>query len=295
MVQPLRARLHPLALLAAVALLAVCPAQDPLPQDVGLSDRGADASDLAATPDAPLPDLALPPPDRAADATPAALKVLFIGNSYTFVNDLPKWVSALATAAKAPPTITVDSATAGGATMKMHWQNAATLAKISSGGWTHVVLQGQSVEPVAAFADFKQHALLLAGKVTQAKARPVMFQTWARKKGHAVYGYSWSGGNPAAMQKGLRDAYAAVAQASNGLVAPVGDAWAAVIAANPAMELFSPDGSHPSERGTYLAACVFYARLTGRSPVGLAAKPAAITPAAAKILQQAALKAMGGK
>jgi hypothetical protein len=33
--------------------------------------------------------------------------------------------------------------------------------------------------------------------------------------------------------------------------------------------LWQDDGSHPTTKGTYLAACVFYASIFGKSPAGL--------------------------
>jgi hypothetical protein len=51
-------------------------------------------------------------------------------------------------------------------------------------------------------------------------------------------------------------------------VAPVGYAWSTVRTEDPRMDLWQADGSHPSEAGTYLAACVFYAAIFGQSPEG---------------------------
>jgi hypothetical protein len=51
-------------------------------------------------------------------------------------------------------------------------------------------------------------------------------------------------------------------------VAPVGYAWSAAYAQDPNLDLWQADGSHPTELGTYLAACVFYAAIFGRSPEG---------------------------
>jgi len=213
-------------------------------------------------------------------------KVLFVGNSYTF--GLPAWVAKVAAATKPPPLIDAVEHTQGGATMKMHFDSAATLAKIASGGWDYVVLQGQSVEPVYNPTEFAKYSGYLAAKVKQAGAKVVFFETWARAKGHAVYKESWSGGNPTAMQAGLRNAYQAVAKSAGGVMARVGDAWQYTLQAHPSITLFAPDGSHPTENGTYLAACVFYTTLTGLSPIGIADKPAGLSAADAKALQSAA-------
>jgi hypothetical protein len=255
-------------------------------------DVGAD-QDQAVRPDAAsdsvwreasvdaAPDAALP------DAGPVTIRVLFVGNSYTFVNDLPGEVSKLAAAA-AGPSLQTSSVAAGGATLKVHYESSGAVAEIKKASWDVVVLQGQSVEPVYDPTTFGTYAQLLAQEVKQAKAALVFFETWARQAGHAVYNYSWSGGSPKAMQAGLRKAYGSVAAALGAKLAPVGDAWEATLAAYPQMPLFDADGSHPAPQGTYLAACVFYAVLTGRSPKGIAYRPATVSQTEATALQQVA-------
>jgi hypothetical protein len=267
------------ALLLVVGLLLLaggCDAAAPS-VDAATDARGAD---LAASDGAP---------DRAApDAEPASVRVLFIGNSYTFVNDLPGMVNKLSKAAGAGPTIVASALTGGGATLEDHWETTGAVSEIKKATWDVVVLQGQSVEPLYDPTSFGKHAQLLAGAVKQAGASLVLFETWARQAGHADYGYAWSGGDPKAMQAKLAAAYGSVAKALGGEVAPVGDAWEASLASHPKLPLFQADGSHPSWHGTYLAACVFYAVLAGRTPVGNGHRPPAVSQAEATALQQVA-------
>ena len=74
------------------------------------------------------------------------------------------------------------------------------------------------------------------------------------------------------MQEGLNQAYFSLAKALQADVAPVGTAWQWALREDPALELYMRDGSHPSPDGTYLAACVFYATLLDKNPVGLPAE-----------------------
>ena len=67
----------------------------------------------------------------------------------------------------------------------------------------------------------------------------------------------------------LDQAYTQMGRQLDAFVAPVGRAWAASLKANPDISLYDDDGSHPNVYGTYLTACVFYATLTGLTPVGL--------------------------
>src|SRR3989344_7408694 len=72
-------------------------------------------------------------------------KVLFIGNSYTYVNNLPQVLADIANAMG--DTLTHDSSTPGGYTLNLHTSNATTLSKINAQTWDFVVLQEQSQLP----------------------------------------------------------------------------------------------------------------------------------------------------
>lgn len=209
-----------------------------------------------ATTDAPLAIDAV-----AADAAPPRA-VLFVGNSYTYYFELPVEVAALA--APAAP-LTTTSVTVGGATLRDHW-NGEARAAIAAGGHAIVVLQGQSQEPLLDAAGFATHADLLAAAATSAGAEVVFYQTWARRAGDAFYADPGSGGTPAAMQDGLTAGYAAAATRGQARVAPVGEARRLALAEAPTLELFDPDGSHPSAAGAYLAAAVLVETLTGQPP-----------------------------
>lgn len=206
------------------------------------------------------------PPKPAEKSAPSKdLRVLFVGNSYCYVNTLPEMLVELAKSRPGGVQISVESVTPGGATMKQHFESTGAFEKIRAGGFTHVVLQGQSLEPVAQPDEFQEFAGKLALQAKQAGAKVVFYQTWARREGSKEYGESWSGGTPKKLQEGLSQAYAKAAKLSGGSVARVGDAWRALLDGKEPLQLFAEDGSHPALPGTYLAACVFYETLTGAS------------------------------
>lgn len=252
------------------------PAADTAP---GVADTPvADQSDAAAATDAEAAasDAALPTPsdataseidgadDGTSDGAAAPATVLFIGNSYTYVNDLPAMVVAFA--ASAGVAVVAAAATLGGATLA-HWlTDPGAQAQLAKGGWTWVVIQGQSVEPAADPATFLKNALLLAGQAKKAGAKPAFYQTWPRQAGDALYQETWTGGSPQKLAALLKNAYAAAAQQSGGVRVAVGDAWMATLAQLPEVPLYQEDGSHPTVAGTYLAACVFARTLWGVDP-----------------------------
>jgi len=286
-------------MLTLVALLAVgcsddgeATAADSRPPDGRLPDSAPSPDGSAGSPDMPRPDLSVMDWGALVDSAPKSLSVLFIGNSYTQANNLPQLVAGIAKASGKAPAISVDSELQGGATLAMHWQNSAVQTKINKGTFTHMVFQGQSVEPQYNPTQFGAAAKKLADAAKKKNAKPVWFETWARAPGHAYYNTSYSGGSPAVMQKDLRLAYGSVAKATGGLYAPVGDAWEASLKAHKTIKLHTGDGSHPNEYGSYLAACVFYSLLSGRSAEGLGGVPSGVAKADAAKLAKIAWAAV---
>lgn len=199
-------------------------------------------------------------------AQEACTRVLFIGNSYTYVNDLPAMVAELARAGG--HGIETGMAAEGGLTLADHVKSAATQAKLGSLKWDVVVLQEQSQIPsVARFRTDQMYpaARALVHSVRLAGSRPMLYLTWAHRDGWPENGLP----DYARMQNEIDQGYLAIGQEMSVAVAPVGIAWASVVAHNVRPGLWQDDGSHPTVAGTYLAACVFYAAIFHQSPVGL--------------------------
>jgi hypothetical protein len=88
----------------------------------------------------------------------------------------------------------------------------------------------------------------------------------------------------------VTESYAAAARAVDGLLLPAGEALREARRRRPALDLFQADGFHPTETGTYLAALVMCAKLTGRSAIGLAQRtaPASLSVSDVAVLEAAA-------
>lgn len=243
---------------------------DALSEDVAAADADSSAPDGNAD----AADVLDGSSHDGNDAAGQALRVLFIGNSYTYVNDLPQQLEQLAANAAQGATIHTESVVAGGATLKIHWEGSAAQPAISKGGWSHVVLQGQSFEPLITPKPFQQYAALFAEAIHDVGATVSFFETWARADGDALYEETWTGGTPDKMQDGLYSAYSQAADAGGGVLVPVGEAWRYVRKHYPSIQLFQSDGSHPAVAGTWLAACVFYRALTSLEV------PPSVTPTA---------------
>ncbi len=125
-------------------------------------------------------------PDGSDETPPAApLRTLFVGNSYTFVNDLPAVVHALG-AATPGGAVDVDSVTEGGATLGTLWDAGVARGRIASGRFDRVVLQGNSLETVGRADFFYDPARRFADAVRDAGARTVWYATWARRADDAL-------------------------------------------------------------------------------------------------------------
>ena len=156
--------------------------------------------------------------------------------------------------------------------MAGHASNATSLSKIASQEWDYVVLQSQSQEPSFPPSQVANDVYPYAQQLTDSIRRntscgtPLFFMTWGRKNGDAS--------NCAAyppictyegMQQRLRESYMEMAFTNQGRVSPVGVAWKRVREEYPEIDLYTPDESHPSYAGSYLAASVFYCSIFQKS------------------------------
>lgn len=185
-----------------------------------------------------------------------AIRVLFIGNSYTYFNDLPWLTQQLAASAKEPKTLETEMVVVGGATLKSHWKRGEALRLLKAKRWDYVVLQEQSTLPINNPKEMYKYATLFDAEIKRVNSQTVFYLTWAKQ-------------NQPETQQILTDAYMNIAQELKAKVAPVGIAWQKIQEANLKLNLYSSDKSHPSPIGSYVAACVFYTTFYENSPVGL--------------------------
>lgn len=228
--------------------------------------------------------------DTSADSNPPIpQELLFVGNSYTYYNDLDQLVASFATSLPGAPFVTASRVASGGYRLPQHSADAATdatpLAAFLGAGpfpsWTFVVLQDQSQIP--GFPESQQEridsvaaAVELAARATEHRATTLLFQTWGRRDGDST--------NPArfpdflTMNNLLAEGYAQMEQAIRAAGypvrrVPVGAAFAAIRdgdlaagrdpldSASLFFRLYAADGSHPSLEGSYLAAATFVCTL----------------------------------
>lgn len=228
--------------------------------------------------------------DAANMPVPLKQEVLFVGNSFVFVNDVPAHYRAIAESFS--NEVRVESVTAGGYRLAQHamdartdgtelsrWLRTGTSAETS---FDAVVLQEQS-QIAGLLSEPERVASVAAATELAALARAhgsmvVLYMTWGYEHGDSTLPRTtWE--HYEDMQQWIDDGYLELAshlreQGTNVDVAPVGGGFRLVFegvtreGGDPVAEgsdfdaLYQGDGIHPSARGAYLAACIIAGRIS---------------------------------
>lgn len=176
------------------------------------------------------------------------MRILMLGNSYTFTNDLPDMIRRIL------PDTEVMQHTRGGARLAEQLNpdtqmGAATQAALTSEHWDYVILQEMSNGPITARDSFLKSVKALCEQIRANGATPVLYATWGYQPGNSRL--TDLNMTYEEMTQALHDAYHEAAEANDAIVADVGDAF---LENADELDLWAADGSHPSKQGTLLAA-----------------------------------------
>ena len=198
------------------------------------------------------------------------LRILFVGNSYTYENNLPFVFEALASPLR---KVKVTMMASGGAPLRRHIEGGRLLKIIRERQFDVVVAQEQSVlgrlqlfDGMALIQDdkpYRQAVREIAAAARSGGARLVLFSTWPRAE------------TPRSLAA-LHNASVGVAKEVGATVAPVGLVWDRLGGDScQVLHLYAGDGSHPAYDGTYVAAVVLIRAIVGKMP---ALKPVSKVP-----------------
>lgn len=208
-------------------------------------------------------------------------RVLFIGNSHSYVNDLPTMLVRLARLAGDSELEAAEVAYANYA-LEDHLIRGTAPEALRRSSWEFVVLQqGTSALP-ASQLHLRTGALAFQRLIAEAGAEPVLYQIWP----------SLSRRFDAAQ---ALVSYHNAAFAIEGILAPVGDAFTVALdETDPALPVYSGDGLHASVYGSYVAALVLLQRISGVDPESLPPRIPGRTDdeATVRALQRAAATAL---
>ena len=216
------------------------------------------------------------------------MRILFVGNSYTYFNRMPDTLASVARAEGMDWQ--VESVTKGGWFLSrfadpedvMHAPLSEKLAET----WDAVLLQEQSCCPAADRPRFLGGVRDVCALMQQKPARLLMYVTWGRADGSPKL--EELGLTRLSMTAALHDAYAEAAAECGASLSDVGGAFAYVRENCPEIGLYNDDLSHPSPAGSYLAALIHFASLSGRLPDEVRCVPENVEPDEAARLLRAA-------
>ena len=201
-------------------------------------------------------------------------RVLFIGNSYIYTNNLPQVLKDVALSNG--DDVIFDNSTPGGHTFQQHSTNATTLSKIAQGNWDYIILQEQSQRPAFPISQVQTEVFPYAAyldslaKAQNPCATVMYYMTWGRKNGDASNCQFFP---PlctyAGMDSLLRLRYQMMADDNSSEISPVGPVWNYIRTNIPSIELYSADESHPNATGTYAGALSFYSAIFRKSPLNV--------------------------
>ena len=199
-----------------------------------------------------------------------SLNILFIGNSFTHMNDMPSIFSKIAT--EKGKKVHVEKNTQAGASFRVHTGRKDMFEKIQSRKWDYIVLQGFSNEfchsneyiDTASFPYINQiiDSIIANNPCTNL----LLYNTWGYKNGklevESPISYTQ-------MQDSIISGYKYFSDCYNIPIVPVGMAWKLVRQNHPEINLYDEDNKHPNKTGSYLSACTFYASIFKESPEGV--------------------------
>lgn len=197
-----------------------------------------------------------------------SLKILFIGNSYTYYNSSPELVRALINEKFPNKIIEIKLISQGGMTLKHHWEEGRAVEAIKSNDWDYVILQEQSKLGMGLVIDndvyfgqtdnFYEYARKFDTEIKNSGAQTAFFMTWSIKQRPEE-------------QDILTHAYSTIAKELKAKLIPVGLVWDKV-RIEKEFDLYVNDGSHPSVYGSYLVATSIFSSLIDENPSGLTGK-----------------------
>jgi hypothetical protein len=206
---------------------------------------------------------------NAFSASSDSLNILFIGNSYTHMNVMPKIFEKLCKDKGKP--VYVQMNTRAGASFSVHVTRTDMFEAIRSRKWDYVILQGYSREFALGYDKVDKETLPYLNSIVDSVksynpcTNVLFYLTWGYKNGYSeipeIDTYD-------EMASNIINGYTYVSTCYDFPIVPVGIVWKNVRTKFPDINLYDADEQHPNKNGSYLSACTFYAAIFKESPEG---------------------------
>jgi hypothetical protein len=215
--------------------------------------------------------------------TNISLRILFVGNSLTYVNDLPALITEIGK--QEGTTITYSSFLLPDYSLEDHWNEGKVKAEIDKGGYDFLVAQqGPSALPESQVL-LIEYATRFAEICKKNNAKLALYMVWPSKA------RSFDLDN-------VINSYTKASQKTQSVLCPAGLSWKYAWSVDSTLPLYSPDNFHPSLTGSVAAALAVYGTLADKNNFDFirhnnCSWKTEMTEARLEILKKAALKAMG--
>lgn len=172
--------------------------------------------------------------------------LLFIGNSLTYVNDLPSLVKAIALTNG--NDVSVTTIANGNYALIDHWNDGIIQTHIESGDYDFVIVQqGPSSQPYGRELLFEY-----GGKISDLcnnnDTKLAYYMVWPSLQYYSTF-------------DGVIFSYTEAANMNNDILCPVGEVWKTYFDDTEDFSYYGPDGFHPSLAGSEVAAQIIYESL----------------------------------
>ncbi len=212
---------------------------------------------------------------QASDTT----RIFFVGNSFTYYNNMPDMVKGFADAAGKP--MVYAQHTPGGVSVGdiaqdtlAHWMNPSVFSTLRQGNWDYTVLQDNQGRFIYSYGSFPATTVsqVIAGHIKIADsmhgynpcAHMLLFAGWGPKSGYLPYSPTGVG-----LIDSIYGNYHFLNDTMQEIISPIGIAWRRSMSACPGADLWGPDSTHPSAEGSYLTAAVIFSSIFRSSPADL--------------------------
>lgn len=202
-------------------------------------------------------------------------RVLFVGNSFTYYNDLHLVFKSLADSASHPVQVGLHAP--GGVSVgdiaqgnMAHMNNPNLYQMMKAGNWDYMVLQDNQGRFVFDYGVFPSSSLVIEGHIMLRDSfqfynpcgKVIWFAGWGPKDGYPPYASTGSG-----LIDKIYNNYLYLLDTAGEVIAPIGPAWKRVIAGHPSITLWDGDNVHPGPSGTFLTAAVVYSSIFKDNPL----------------------------
>lgn len=184
------------------------------------------------------------------------MKVLFLGNSHTFYNDMPQIFANICK--ERGKDVQVVMQAHPGVTYGWHYSQLTELRfALMYGGFDYIVMQQAAHSPCPS----KEETLADGGKIIELARKfnvtPIQTMPWAEKRDPDH-------------QKGMYDIYNTLSRQYGVKLTVAGNVFEDVFYNHPDIDMYWRDGEHASPYGSYVIAMAAYAAIFGESVEGLA-------------------------